>query len=134
MTTVLHTGLEMIVVGVGTLGVSCRQGRAWYRDVLPREREREREREKERDRYSQSRLLLEREDIRLRVATIVVAGGTQNLGHEECLPPPFKFSFVARPVCKTVAVTAMAGKQHLGVEQIFATGRATRAVQLSKVL
>ena len=41
--TVLHTGLETTVVGVGTLGVSCRQGRAWSRDVMC-ERERERER------------------------------------------------------------------------------------------
>ena len=31
-TAVLHTGLATTVVGVGTLGVSCRQGRAWYRE------------------------------------------------------------------------------------------------------
>ena len=36
----------------------------------------QREREREREKYSLSLLLLEREDIRLRVATLVVAGGT----------------------------------------------------------
>ena len=68
-----------------------------------------REREREREKYSPSLLLLEREAIRLRVATLVVTGGSTNFGHQECLPRPFKFSFVAGPVCKTVDMKSKAG-------------------------